>query len=127
MQVTEQYATRSSEADFSRRLQILSDSGSGVIHVRTSEVVRATLLARKAILLDNGIYKEWDIGNGWRSFDLQNINQMTAKGDGNIIVEDALALPLNSIAEAADNEEVMHFFVYVSHATFCRLRTSGLL
>jgi AAA+ superfamily predicted ATPase len=114
MQVSHKVASRNSEETFARRLQILSDAGAGVIHVRTHEVIRATVACRKAVLLDNGVYREWDVAHGFRQFDLQNMNQMTMGGDNMIDLMTALSQPITAIPDSSNDEEHMHYFVFVN-------------
>lgn len=64
MQVKDALFNRVSEDEFAQKLLDLGDSGAGIIHVRTDEMVRTIFSMRKTILANNYVYKEWDIVNG---------------------------------------------------------------
>ncbi len=120
MRVTKELLNRHSEDAFSHKLMVYSDSGASVIHVRTDEVVRATLALRKSVLVESNKYKEWDIVNGIRSFDANNMFKTNVKGDGNIVFNRAIGEPMEVFAEKKtdDDDETMHFFVYVNPLYF---------
>lgn len=81
MQVSNDVADRHSENDFYQQLYTLADAGAGVIHVRTTEIIRCLLALRKTILAGENLYTEWDVANGIRSFDINNINNIKRKGN----------------------------------------------
>lgn len=113
MQVSKELSDRNSETDFAERLCILSDAGAGVIHIRTSEVVRATLSCRQAILVDGNHCKEWDVANGFREYNVSNMFNDAISGDGNTDINSCLAVPGSSIDGASDKEEYT-YFIYVN-------------
>lgn len=117
MDVTKSQADRHSEDEFTTQLLMLIDSGAGVIHVRTGEVLRAVACIRKAILLDKGAYREWDIVNGSRKFALENLTDEATAGDNNSDLGSAFCEPLgvirdNSVSDAA------RVFTYVNPHSF---------
>lgn len=119
MDVGSNLAARHSEDEFSKQFLMLVDSGAGVVHVRAPEILRATLCARKTILLDKGEYTEWDIVNGSRTFTLQNFADEGTTGDGNADISEAFAAPLGAMrdgaAAAGDNTK---YFVFVNPQAF---------
>ena len=57
MDINSSHAARHSEQDFSRKFSTYVDSGVGVIHVRTHEIIRAAMALRKQIIVDGGSVK----------------------------------------------------------------------
>ncbi len=117
MRVTKELLNRHSEDAFSDKLMVYSDSGASVIHVRTDEVVRATLALRKTVLVEANKYQEWDIINGFRTFDPNNMFHTNVEGDGNLVLNNALGEPMKELTKRSkqdDDDEIMHFFVYVN-------------
>lgn len=93
MQISQDHINRHSEEDFASNLQTLADSGAGVIHIRTQEVVRASLAARKAILMSGNVYKEWNVAQGFVNYDVANMYSLNVSGDGNIDIGTAMGTP----------------------------------
>lgn len=118
MDVTTNHAARHSENDFGEQLLMLIDSGAGVIHVRTNEVLRATSCIRRAILLDKGTYKEWDIVNGMRSFTIANHNDEAVPGDNNSDIGSAFSEPLGTMRDGPQADNKLRCFVYVNPHVF---------
>lgn len=118
MDVTTNHAARHSENDFGEQLLMLIDSGAGVIHVRTNEVLRATSCIRRAILLDKGTYKEWDIVNGMRSFTIQNHNDEAVPGDNNSDIGSAFSEPLGAMRDGPSADNQLRCFVFVNPHVF---------
>lgn len=119
MDVSISHSTRHSERDFSEQLMLLTDAGAGVIHVRAAEVLRATSVVRKAALLDNGTYSEWDIVNGTREFTREEINNESKNGDGNSDIGATFQEPLGVIRDqVAPEAGRMRYFVYVNPHPF---------
>jgi len=114
MRVSKELVEKNSEENLAHSLRILSDSGAGVIHIRTHEVVRAVLALRKAILLEGSSYHEWTIAHGFCEFDLSNMHNMANKGDGEIDITHALSKPVSDIGNAAAKPDKMHYYVYVN-------------
>lgn len=115
MKVTAEQANRNSEDIFKNRLRVMSDAGSGVIHVRTHEPIRAANILRKQLLVDGNIYKEWDIVHGLRQFTLENMSSNVASDPTTQDIHTALAIPEQAIHENnAEAEERMIYFVFVN-------------
>jgi AAA+ superfamily predicted ATPase len=113
MQVNEATLNRHSEEDFAKSLLQFSDAGAGIIHVRTKEILRATIALRKAILVGGNPMKEWDIVHGWRTFDLEHMYTSNYAGDKNIQFFEELEKPMAAIEEAVDDGK-FSYFVYVN-------------
>jgi len=113
MRISDEVINRHSEDEFAAALQKYSDSGAGVIHVRTSEIVRATIAVRKTVLLDGSTIKEWDILNGFRDFDVKTMYSFNGKGDGNSDIGAALGAPLLEVFKDAKSD-TYQYFVYVN-------------
>lgn len=118
MRVTQELLNRHSEDAFSHKLMVYSDSGASVIHVRTDEVVRATLALRKTVLVEANQYREWDIINGFREFDANTMFKTNVEGDGQLVFNSAILEPMKDLVkkkpESSDDDEQLHFFVYVN-------------
>ena len=104
---------RHSEDDFSKELIQFSDAGAGIIQVRTSELLRATVAIRKSILAGGNPLHEWDIVHGWRDFELSNMFTCNLPGDKNIDFFNALERPLASVDENIDDGKFA-YFIYVN-------------
>lgn len=117
MDVGKNHAARHSETEFSNQFLMLVDSGAGVIHIRTNEILRATLCARKTVLLDKGEYQEWDVVNGMRTFTLQNYTDEGVSGDGNSDVSEAFQAPLGAMRDGTAGENTK-YFVFVNPHPF---------
>lgn len=113
MQVNEATLNRHSEEDFAKELLRFSDAGAGVIHVRTKEILRATIALRKAILVGGNPMREWDIVHGWREFDLEHMYTSNYAGDKNIQFFEELEKPMAAIEQAVDDGK-FSYFVYVN-------------
>ena len=113
MQVNQATLNRHSEEDFAKELLRYSDAGAGVIHVRTSEILRAQIALRKAILVGGNPMKEWDIVHGWRAFDLEHMYTSNLAGDKAIQFFDELEKPMAAIEDNVD-EGKFSYFIYVS-------------
>lgn len=115
MQVSESLSTRNSEEEFARGLRVLSDSGSGVIHVRTHEVQRAAIAMRRTVLVEGDAYHEWDVQTGFKEFDVQSMYELTREGDGTDLGR-ALGRPVAHSREPATRnaEDKMHYFVFLN-------------
>lgn len=113
MDVSNDHASRHSEADFGKQFLMLVDSGAGVIHVRTQEILRAAISIRKTVLLDKGEYREWDVVNGTRVFNLSNYTDEATPGDDNLDIASAFSLPLGAVRDGVAGEHTK-YFVYIS-------------
>lgn len=116
MDVTKDHANRHSENDFAEQFLRLVDSGAGVIHVRAQEPIRAILAVRRTALLDKGIYKEWDVVNGFREFTIENYTDEGKTGDDNIDIGAAFSAPLGLMRDGGQDRTV--FFVYANAHAF---------
>lgn len=116
MRVTQELLNRHSEDAFSHKLMVYSDSGASVIHVRTDEVVRATLALRKTVLVEANVYREWDIINGFREFNADTMFKTNIEGDGQLVFNSAITEPMKELVKkkADEDDEQLHFFVYVN-------------
>lgn len=112
MDVTSAHAKRHSEQDFSRKFSILIDSGVGIIHVRTNELLRASMAIRRQILADKGTVREWDIVNGFREFDKDDVADVLKTGDGNIDIGSAFTAPMEYIKNSKNQN--VSCYIYVS-------------
>lgn len=84
MDVSTLVRDRNSEEEFAIDFMNLVGSGCSLIHVRSHEVGRAVEILRKRILMEGDDYREWDVLNGCRDFELSNFEDPTVAGDGNI-------------------------------------------
>lgn len=116
MDITQSQVDRHSEVEFSRLFSVYVDSGAGIIHVRTNEVLRAAIAVRKQALLDNGIVKEWDIVNGFRLITKDTVSNMSLSGDGNIDISSAFSAPLEAIRSQSSPD--MQCFMYINPHIF---------
>lgn len=116
MDITQSQIDKHSENEFSRRFSILVDSGVGIIHVRTNEVLRALVAIRKQAIVDNGIVREWDIVNGFRNITNDTVTSMLLTGDGNVDISSAFAVPLETLRSSSCDE--MQYFVYTNPHIF---------
>lgn len=116
MDITSTHAQRHSEQDFSLKFSTYVDSGAGIIHVRTNEIIRASVAIRKQALLDGGLVKEWDIVNGFRAFTSDNVSEVIVPGDGNIDIGSAFSSPLDQLRTPGEDKVV--YFVYVNPHVF---------
>lgn len=115
MQIRQSFSDRNSEDEFSKSLQILSDAGSGVIHVRTGEVMRAVITLRRTILVEGDKYHEWDVNTGFKEFEVLSMYDLSRDGD-NLDLNRAMMVPLNATKESAvrNSPEKMHYFVVIN-------------
>lgn len=117
MRVSGEVLTRHSENDFAASLVQLADAGAGIIHVRTNEIMRATITLRKAILAGHNPYWEWDIVHGWREFKLNNMFTANAEGNGETDFFQALEKPNGAIRDTVE-ETKFAYFVYIMPQPF---------
>lgn len=119
MEVTKEHGRRHSETDFVNRFSMLVDSGAGLIHVRAQEVLRAALAVRKAVITDEGQYKEWDVVNGFREFDANSLYNHAKEGDaGSVDLGQAFLAPLNALRESPTGAGKVKYFVFVNPHVF---------
>lgn len=122
MDVTAQHANRHSEREFLEKLSTYVDSGAGVIHVRAAEVLRAAYAVRRQAVIDGarGTVKEWDVVNGFRDFNVDNIGYPLVKGDENIDFTSALLVPLQELQNKSDPGDVNNtiYYIYVGAQEF---------
>jgi AAA+ superfamily predicted ATPase len=99
MEINSDLMNRHSEEEFAERLRIVSDAGSGVIHVRCAEVMRGLMSIRKSLLLDGNQYKEWDVVNGFKEFTTENMYTLNVQGDGMANLMEAYQTPHRRIID----------------------------
>lgn len=123
MEINSDLLNRHSEEEFSERLRIVADAGSGVIHIRCSEVMRGLMSVRKSLLLDGNTYKEWDVVNGVKTFTTENMYALNVQGDGNANIMDAYQTPHRQIISpdsttglpsSDDDRRPLTFFTFVN-------------
>lgn len=117
MDITSSHAQRHSERDFSLKFSTYVDSGAGIIHVRTHEVIRAAFAIRKQAIMDGGTVKEWDIVNGFRQYSQDNVSNILISGDGNIDIGGAFSAPLEQL-RVSSSEDGVFYFIYVNPHVF---------
>lgn len=103
MHISAAHDDRHSEKDFAARFIKLVDAGVGVIHVRTTEVIRCVAAIRRLVLLDKAIYKEWDIVHGFRDFVLADHTDDAKLGDDEVDINTAFARPLGVLRDGPDS------------------------
>lgn len=113
MQIGSEITDRNSEEVFASEMQILLDAGAGVIHVRAGEMFRAACASRKTLLADGCLYKEWNVVDGFRVFDLSNFTSSDVTGDGVIDLATALHTPVSTLSEG-EEENTVKVFVYIA-------------
>lgn len=113
MKVSTSLTNRHSEDDFARKLQVLADSGAGVIHIRSNEVVRAMMATRKAVLLDNNVYHEWNIADGFRTFTVGDMCKIDVSGDRDVDIHACIARPGAAVKECEDDDHYT-FYAYLN-------------
>ncbi len=117
MDITSSHAQRHSERDFSVKFSTYVDSGAGIIHVRTNEIIRASIAVRTQAILDNGTVKEWDVVNGFRTYTKDNVDNVLIAGDANIDIGSAFSSPLDQLRNSS-SEDGVFYFVYVNPHVF---------
>ena len=113
MDITSSHSKRHSERDFSTKFSTYVDSGAGIIHVRTNEIIRAAIAVRKQALIDNGTVKEWDTVNGFRQYTVENVDNMVIAGDGNIDITAAFSAPLSQLRDSP-GEEGFSYYIFIN-------------
>lgn len=115
MDITSIHAQRHSEKDFSRKFSTYVDSGAGIIHIRTNELLRAAVTVRKQVVIDGGMVMEWDVVNGFRQFSKDNITNVLEGGDGNIDIGSAFSAPLDTLRTPLSHEGVLYYVFIAPH------------
>lgn len=117
MQVSQDVLQRNSQQELATAIHTLSDAGAGVIHIRTGEINRALAALRLAITVDDAVYKEWDIVNGWRQFDIQSRKNPDVPGDKKVNLVTEIQTPdaarTAAKTQSGDGPFPMQFFVFV--------------
>lgn len=104
-----------SEETLIQTIQSFSNSGAGVIHVRTREVWRAVTAIRNAVLLDNCVYKQWDVINGLRTYDVTDLGAHPPPDLSTTNFSDALGAPEIYLAEGHEDQGVEYaYFLYAN-------------
>lgn len=116
MRVSSQFTDeKHSTKDLVDAVTTFSNSGAGVIHVRTSEVWRAVAALREAALLEGYTYQQWDVVNGLRLFDVTTLSEDPPPDPLSTNFMDALAKPAHDLASGqylANNG--FSYYVYVN-------------
>lgn len=111
MDIASLHAQRHSEKDFARKFSTYVDSGAGIIHVRTNEILRAAVAIRKQVIVDNGTVREWDVVNGFRTYTKDNVGEHINSGDNNVDIGAAFSLPLEALRTPTGNGVSYYVFV----------------
>ena len=111
MDINSAHAKRHSEQEFSKQFSTYIDSGVGIIHVRTHEIIRAAIAIRRQIIVDGGTVKEWDVVNGFRAYNKDNIQDVLVAGDNNIDIGGAFGSPLDNIKSDTGNKITCYVYV----------------
>ncbi len=114
MDVSKDHGQRHSAEDFAKQFSVYTDSGAGVIHVRTREVLRAAYEVRKQALADNGKVMQWDVVDGFKEYNTQNVWDALVPGDGNVDIMAAFATPLNQLRQNRDAAPDSSYFVFLN-------------
>lgn len=117
MDITSNHAERHSENDFSVKFSTYVDSGAGIIHVRTNEIIRASVAVRKQAIIDGGSVKEWDVVNGFRNYTNENLSNVLITGDNNIDIGSAFSAPLDTLRQAT-SEDGVTYYVFINPHVF---------
>ncbi len=117
MDILNSQATRHSEQEFSVKFSTFVDSGVGIIHVRTREIIRASIAIRKQAILDGGAVREWDVVNGFRTFTKDNVTSTLLQGDGNIDISSAFHTPIDDILRG-EGEDTVQYYLYINPHVF---------
>lgn len=120
MHITKEHIDRNSENEFVQRFSTHVDSGAGLIHVRSNEIFRATVAVRKAVVTDGGFYKEWDVVNGFREFDIATCyeHDKSGKDEDTVDLGNAFQQPLQALRAETASEDKIRYFVFVSPQVF---------
>jgi hypothetical protein len=113
MDIQKSQAEFHSKTDFVERFSTLVDSGAGIIHVRTQEVVRALLAIREHAVVDSVEIREWDVVNGFRDVPMDKIAHITGEGDANSDFNSAFTEPLESLRKAGASSTV-RYYVFIN-------------
>lgn len=125
MRVSNDVLDRNSDEELGDDIHSLSDAGAAVIHVRTSEVSRCLDALRTAITVDEARYREWDVVNGWREFDIQNRQSPNVTGDKKVNFAQEIRTPEETRKSVTTNPDhstppesargsSMQYFVFVN-------------
>lgn len=116
MDINSEHAKRHSEQEFSKEFSTYIDSGVGIIHVRTHEIIRAAIAIRRQIIVDGGAVQEWDIVNGFRTYTKDNVQDVLVAGDGNIDINGAFGSPMENVK--TDTASTITCYVYINPHVF---------
>lgn len=116
MEITSKDANRHSEEEFREKFSMYVDSAAGIIHVRTAEILRASIATRRQAILDNGIVQEWDIVNGFRTYSKDNFTNLLNAGDGNVDIHAAFLEPLEALRKP--RSESSQYYIYICPQVF---------
>jgi ATP-dependent 26S proteasome regulatory subunit len=104
MRVSNAILARNSEQEYAQQLHLFADSGAGVIHVRTNEIVRSVLATRQAILAEQGNQLiEWNIVNGFQTIEIANMFSINAdEGEKVIDPGQVIARPMSRVKDTVE-------------------------
>lgn len=74
MKVSSDIVNRNSVDRLTEKVRMYADAGTGLLYVKTPEIMRGLNVVRNCILSDGHEYQEWDVLNGIRNFTIQTIN-----------------------------------------------------
>lgn len=121
MEINSDLLNRHSEDEFGEKLRIISDAGSGVIHLRCTEVMRAIHSIRKSLLIEGNVYKEWDVVNGFKEYTSENMFNINVTGDSNANILEQYQMPMrqasnpsNAVSDDSADRRPLQFYAYVN-------------
>lgn len=110
-----------SEESFSDTYLNLLACSSGIIHVRTSEIIRALTTLRVVSVTADFKYNEWDVNRGLREYAIESLNNRDVQAkdeDGRVGLADVLGrieIMCKQLAEAQEEgKEEYHIFTFVN-------------
>lgn len=120
MQIRRQLMERSSVQEFADSVSRYLDASTGVIHIRTSEVLRCAAELRKVLVANNCVHNEWDVANGVKVIKDTEIAKVNITGDGDINFVNALKHPWQRVLASiegrvpAEHQGRMTVYTYIS-------------
>jgi hypothetical protein len=120
MHVTDTLRNKDTLEELVNSVLVYADACAPIIHVRTSEMQRALLAIRKAVLTHSHVLREWNIIEGFYEPSLENLNELPEKSDGAVNFLPAFRRPYDELKDktkpigASYNEDAgdMVFTVY---------------
>lgn len=81
MRIKEEQFARDSLAEFTEEIRYRVDACTGIIHVRTNEILRAAQCCRRVAISEGSRYREWDINRGFVEYTAQDLNDNLKTGE----------------------------------------------